>query len=114
MRNLVIPARHLQQVPLVLTCIRGLLGLCVVALAYLWPHPGLLVNCVLIAFVTDVFDGVLARRLGIATAKLRRLDSVADSVFYLCALWAVWVLHPQVILANAVLVASLAVLEAVR
>jgi CDP-diacylglycerol--glycerol-3-phosphate 3-phosphatidyltransferase len=65
-------------------------------------------------FLTDIFDGVVARRLGVATVTLRRLDSFADSVFYLCALWAVWVLHPPVILENGVLLVVLAILECTR
>jgi len=52
--------------------------------------------------------------LGVATATLRRLDSVADSIFYLCALWAVWVLHPNVILENGLLLTFLALLECAR
>src|SRR5262249_61514320 len=106
--------RYLERVPLLLTCFRGVLGPCLIACAYLWPRPAVLGTCVLIAFVTDIFDGVIARRLGIATAHLRRLDSAADSVFYLCALWAVWVLHPNIILDNALLLVLLAVLECTR
>ena len=100
--------RQMQRVPCFLTCIRGVLGPCVIALAHLWPQPIVLSTCVLLAFVTDIFDGVVARRLGISTATLRRLDSFADSVFYLCALWAVWVLHPAVILENGALLIVLA------
>ena len=44
-----------------------------------------------------MLDGVLARRLGVATAALRRLDSVVDSAFYLAALFAAWRLHPEAI-----------------
>ena len=111
--------RHDPDLPpstgaLLLTCSRALLGPCVVAAAYLRPDPALLVACVVIAFLTDIFDGVVARRLDIDTANLRRLDSMADSIFYLCALWAVWVLHPQVILENAALLIALAILEGTR
>jgi len=106
--------RHLRRVPLLLTAIRALLGPCVVASAYLWPHSALLVTCVTIAFLSDVFDGVVARRLCIATANLRRLDSIADSIFYLCALWAVWVLHPDVVRANLGPLVALAILEGAR
>ena len=38
-----------------------------------------------LGFLSDIFDGVMARRLGIATATLRRLDSVADAPFYVAA-----------------------------
>lgn len=106
--------RHFQRVPILLTGIRVLLGPYLVVCAYLWPHAELLVIGVVGAFLTDVFDGVIARGLNVAAADLRRLDSIADSIFYLCALWAVWVLHPQIILANAALLVVLAVLEGSR
>jgi len=44
---------------------------------------------VLVAFVSDYFDGVIARRLGVASAELRHFDSRADLVFYATAAWAV-------------------------
>ncbi len=54
--------------------------------------------CLVLAFVSDIFDGIIARRLGVATPNLRRLDSIADSVFYLAAVFAVWHVSPAVIL----------------
>lgn len=109
-----IQLRHMRHLPLVLTLIRGALGPTVIALAYLWPERSVLVLCVVAAFLTDIFDGVIARRLNIATPALRRLDSIADSVFYVSALWGVWVLHPSVIFANALSLMALAALELAR
>jgi CDP-diacylglycerol--glycerol-3-phosphate 3-phosphatidyltransferase len=57
---------------------------------------------VLGAFASDVFDGVIARRLGVATPQLRHLDSRVDVVFYATAAWAVWKLHPAVVHAYAI------------
>jgi phosphatidylglycerophosphate synthase len=37
------------------------------------------------AFVSDIFDGVIARRLGIATAGIRRADTLVDTFFYVAA-----------------------------
>ena len=48
--------------------------------------PGPLLAAVLgAAFLSDVFDGVIARRLGIATAGIRRADTLVDTVFYVAA-----------------------------
>lgn len=48
--------------------------------------PGPLLAAVLgAAFLSDVFDGVIARRLGIATAGLRRADTLVDTFFYVAA-----------------------------
>lgn len=46
-----------------------------------------------IGFLSDVFDGVVARRTGTATEGLRRLDSTVDTVFYLAIAVAAWTLH---------------------
>jgi CDP-diacylglycerol--glycerol-3-phosphate 3-phosphatidyltransferase len=46
-----------------------------------------------VGFLSDVFDGVVARRTGTATEGLRRLDSSVDTVFYLAIAVAAWTLH---------------------
>jgi len=51
-------ARHFRQIPILLTGMRGLLGPFVIACAYLRPDPMLLVSCVVVAFLSDVFDGI--------------------------------------------------------
>jgi phosphatidylglycerophosphate synthase len=87
------------RIPLALTALRAALGPVVVLMALARPNPAGFAVCLTLAFLSDYFDGVIARRLGIATAPLRRLDSIADTVFYVCALLAVWhlrsdILHP--------------------
>lgn len=65
--------------------------------------PGIVFSAVILAaFVSDYFDGAIARRLGVATAELRHFDSRADLVFYATAAWAVWRLHPDVVRSIAV------------
>lgn len=59
-----------------------------------------------VGFVSDVYDGVIARRFGVATAGLRRLDSAVDTVFYLAAAVCVWRLHPDAILSHGWLIAA--------
>lgn len=59
-----------------------------------------------LGFLSDVYDGVIARRFGVATAGLRRLDSAVDSVFYLAAAFCLWRLHPDAILSHRWLIAA--------
>jgi phosphatidylglycerophosphate synthase len=48
--------------------------------------PGLLLVAVLgAALLSDVFDGIIARRLGIATAAIRFADTLVDTAFYVAA-----------------------------
>jgi phosphatidylglycerophosphate synthase len=106
--------RGFSAVPLALTWLRIVLGPCVIALALRWPQPGAFAVCLIAAFLSDIFDGILARRLGVATAGLRRLDSMADTIFYVCALAVIWLLHPAAILKNTVLLSILLGLEIAR
>jgi len=85
-----------------LTVLRLLLAPVLVWLVYAGA-PGLVfAGVVLVAFVSDYFDGVIARRLGVASAELRHFDSRADLVFYATAAWAVWRLHPDVVRSVAI------------
>jgi phosphatidylglycerophosphate synthase len=87
----------LRSVPMGLTVLRLLLAPVLVWLVYAGAPGVVFASVVLIAFVSDYFDGVIARRLGVASAELRHFDSRADLVFYATAAWAVWRLHPDVV-----------------
>ncbi len=63
----------LRRLPLALTLLRAGLAPVVVALALAWPNGVAFGACLVVAFLSDVFDGIVARRLGVATATLRRL-----------------------------------------
>ena len=55
--------------------------------------PFWLVGILVYVFLSDIFDGMIARRLQVATARLRVADSWADTLFYVCIALAVWWLH---------------------
>lgn len=76
-----------------LTLFRLALAPVIVALG-LTRGSGTAVAILLVAgFLSDVFDGVVARRSGTETAALRRLDSSVDTVFFLAIAVAAWRLH---------------------
>ena len=85
-----------------LTVLRLLLAPVLVWLVYASAPGVVFASVVLVAFVSDYFDGVIARRLGVASPELRHFDSRADLVFYATAAWAVWRLHPDVVRSVAV------------
>jgi CDP-diacylglycerol--glycerol-3-phosphate 3-phosphatidyltransferase len=78
-----------------LTLLRVALGLPLLWIAMARASGTLAAALIVVGFVSDVYDGVVARRFGVATAGLRRLDSAADTVFYLAAAFAIWRLHPD-------------------
>jgi CDP-diacylglycerol--glycerol-3-phosphate 3-phosphatidyltransferase len=100
--------------PIALTALRALLAPVVVLLALRHPDPRLFGACLVLALVSDIFDGVIARRLGVATPSLRRLDSIADSLFYLAVFCAAWIVYPAVIQAQMAGWLLLAALELAR
>lgn len=52
----------------------------------------------IVAFLSDIFDGIIARRLGVSTAKLRQADSWADVCLYVCIAYSAWQVHREIIL----------------
>jgi CDP-diacylglycerol--glycerol-3-phosphate 3-phosphatidyltransferase len=104
----------LRAVPLALTSLRALLAPVVAALALLAPSRPAFGGVLAAAFLSDVFDGIIARRLGVATPTLRRVDSLADTLFYVAATFAAWHLHPAAIARRAGPLAALLALEAAR
>jgi CDP-diacylglycerol--glycerol-3-phosphate 3-phosphatidyltransferase len=83
-------------------------------LAWGHPDPRAFGVCLTLAFLSDVFDGILARRLKVATAGLRRFDSVVDSVFYVATLIAAWHLHPAALRAQTPWLIALLGMEVLR
>jgi CDP-diacylglycerol--glycerol-3-phosphate 3-phosphatidyltransferase len=67
-----------------------------------------------VAFVSDVLDGVVARRLEVATARLRLADSLTDTFFYLCVAIGCFLAYPEVWRRYKAGVLLIAVLEAGR
>jgi CDP-diacylglycerol--glycerol-3-phosphate 3-phosphatidyltransferase len=41
--------------------------------------------------LTDIFDGIIARQLGISTQKMRRLDSAIDQIFFISVAVATYI-----------------------
>jgi phosphatidylglycerophosphate synthase len=113
-RMLVQHSKYLLLPPLFLTLLRVALAPLLVYLAHYAPRPEWFAACLVTALLSDIFDGVIARKLGVATPALRRLDSIADSIFYVAAIYAVWVLKPEVILGHAVSLTLLLMLEVAR
>ncbi|MBW4582411.1 MAG: CDP-alcohol phosphatidyltransferase family protein [Tildeniella nuda ZEHNDER 1965/U140] len=53
----------------------------------------------IIAVLSDIFDGIIARKLNVSTIALRQADSWADISLYLCIAVSTWLVYPTVIIA---------------
>lgn len=58
----------------------------------------------IIALMSDIFDGVIARRIGSATPKLRELDSWVDGWFCLCVAVCAWFAQRDTVITFAPLI----------
>lgn len=89
----------MKHLPLSLTIGRAVLGLMLLADAMdgktgIWFAVGLAVG-----ILSDIFDGILARRIGVDTPWLRELDSRIDVFFLVCIALSSWRAHADVIAA---------------
>ncbi len=89
--------RVLSAVPLALIALRVTLGPVIVGTGYIFGLRAapFIVACIGFGLLSDIFDGVIARRLQIATPVLRRMDSQADLIFWLSILVCSWILRPS-------------------
>ena len=65
-----------------------------------------------LGFLSDIFDGIIARRLHVATPKLRRLDSLVDQVFFISVALALFSKLPEFFVRNAAKIIILGSIEA--
>jgi phosphatidylglycerophosphate synthase len=54
------------------------------------------------AFLSDIFDGIIARKLGVSTAELRQADSWADVCLFSCIFVSAWLVYQDVLIAYRV------------
>ena len=104
---------RLTAIPYLLIAFRLAAGVAVVILALAFGASARMACAVLLALgvLSDIFDGVIARRLGSVTDRLRTYDSRADVVFWLGVTIAMLVLHPRLVAATWPMVAVLGAME---
>lgn len=103
-----------RGIPWAMAGARAALGPLLIAGAACSWNGFALAGIVVTALVSDIYDGVLARRWGCDTAGVRLFDSMADTLFYLCTAVALWVIKPQLWRSYGGLLVVLLALEAVR
>jgi phosphatidylglycerophosphate synthase len=101
----------LRRVPWILIIVRLLMAPVVLWNCFTIRSGPLFVIALSVAFVTDIYDGIIARRLGVATLALRRYNSIVDLLFYVAVLYCAWHLYPGVIQYFAIPILALLILE---
>jgi len=90
---------------------RAALGPGIIVVSLVWPKGWALTACIGLALLSDVLDGVLARRWHIDTENLRRWDTRADTLFYACVLVVALLRYPAAIERRWLLIAGLLTAE---
>lgn len=100
-----------EQIPWLMAATRAILGPVMVLGERARWNGATLAVLIVTALLSDIFDGVLARRWKCDTAGVRLFDSMADIVFYLGCAAAVWIRQPQMVRSFALPVAAVLGLE---
>ena len=101
-----------ERIPWLMAGARAMLGpVMILGERAQWNGVALAV-LIIAALLSDIFDGVLARRWKCDTAGVRLFDSMADIVFYIGCAIALWMRHPSVVRELAVPITAVAGLEA--
>ena len=104
-----------KLIPWSMVLLRASLALFIPWAAWRIAQPQILLGCLIAAgFLSDVYDGILARRWGTATDALRLADSIADLCFYLGVLAAVILRHGPALRNHLTLLIAVLVLDVGR
>jgi len=94
---------YAKHIPAALIGFRALMILVVPVLGWYGYGP-LLALVILLATLSDIFDGIIARRLGVSTTNLRKADSTVDLIFWLASMGALYLLRPDDVMNNFIIV----------
>jgi phosphatidylglycerophosphate synthase len=106
--------RWKHPLPALLVSFRAALGPGTILAGWFSRRGWILVAFIALALLSDIFDGVLARRWGTDTEVLRRWDTRADTFFYACVLAAIVVRYPQAVERRWLLLAALVTAEVIQ
>nr|WP_276901955.1 CDP-alcohol phosphatidyltransferase family protein [Pedobacter kyonggii] len=104
----------MKHIPIALIYSRLLIGFIIILLSFFHVnhYSFLAITLLSIGLLTDVFDGIIARKLNISSEKLRRLDSSTDQVFFISVAVATYIQCPDFFKINLVKLIVLGAFEA--
>jgi len=106
--------RLMKKIPIALIYSRLFIGFIIILLSILHIEKYRFWAIILlsIGLLTDVFDGIIARRLNISSERIRRLDSSIDQVFFISVAVATYIQCPEFFKTNATKLIVLLTFEA--
>ncbi len=103
----------MKSIPFLLIYSRLAIGLVISLFALFRPsyYEITIVFLMILGLLTDVFDGIIARKLNVSSEKLRVWDSNVDLIFWLCVIGSIFYLNAAFVLKNAIWLGSVIFLE---
>lgn len=88
---------NLSIIPYMLIWFRAIAGFIIIGVCLVLPPSAGLISSLFLALgvLSDIFDGIIARKLNSVTTHLRLWDSRIDVLFWLCVAIGVHILHPN-------------------
>lgn len=89
----------MKTIPYLLIATRFCLAPIILLLAYFKGEQSrfLILSLMYFGLLTDIFDGIIARKVAVSSEKLRRLDSQTDLIFWLSLGFASYFLNAELI-----------------
>jgi CDP-diacylglycerol--glycerol-3-phosphate 3-phosphatidyltransferase len=102
-----------MNIPISLILFRLILAPIILALAYFIGETSKTIIVVLmyLGLISDILDGIIARKQNISSAKLRRMDSQTDMIFWLSIGFSTWILYPKLIADNSIVIWTILIME---
>ncbi|APD06072.1 CDP-diacylglycerol--glycerol-3-phosphate 3-phosphatidyltransferase [Flavobacteriaceae bacterium UJ101] len=103
----------MKNIPFLLIYSRILIGIIIGFLTFYYTkHQTIwIVSLMFIGLLTDIFDGIIARKLDISTKKLRVWDSNVDQFFWLIVIGSSFYLNFSFVKENIVYISIIVLLE---
>ena len=102
------------RLPAILVSFRAALGLGLVAFNFAIHYNIIFAIAIAAAMLSDIYDGVLARRWQVDTENLRRWDTRADTLFYLCVFVVSVTRYPEAFQNRWLIIAALITAEVIQ
>lgn len=104
----------MKKLPYILIATRFILAPIILSLAYFKGEESKFLILILMYFglLTDIFDGIIARKVGVSSEKLRRMDSQVDLIFWLSLGFAAYFLNPELIKSEWISILLIFIMEA--
>ncbi|WP_299110206.1 CDP-alcohol phosphatidyltransferase family protein [uncultured Winogradskyella sp.] len=102
-----------MNIPISLILLRLILAPIILALAYFIGETSktIIVILMYLGLISDILDGIIARKQNISSPKLRRMDSQTDMIFWLSIGFSTWILYPKLIADNSIVIWTILIME---